>query len=74
LNCLNGCIIWFSIVRYYELLSGGYQQFLFFDDNLENKVSFGIPLKTVGDLMDRYKSITGHELRYYTKDLPINAQ
>ena len=63
-----------SLVKIYELLSSGYQQFLFFDDNQEDKVSFGIPLKTVGDLMDRYKSITGHELRYYTGDLPINAQ
>ncbi len=61
-------------VLVYELINGsGYQQFVF-DDDHHQKFSFGIPLKAVIDLMQRYKSVTGHDARYYTGDLPINAQ
>lgn len=63
-----------SKVKIYELLdSSGYQQFVYGEDELV-KFSFGIPLKTVEELMLRYKSITGYDARYYTGMMPINAQ
>lgn len=61
-------------VMIYELLNGeGFQQFVF-DDNQQQKFSFGVPLKSVGDLMVRYKSITGYDARYWTGRLPITGQ
>lgn len=63
-----------SQVLIYELLDGsGFQQFIF-DDDRQTKYSFGIPLRTVEDLMNRYKSITGYNARYWEGELPINAQ
>ncbi len=46
-------------VLIYELINGsGYQQFVFKDDEEEEKISFGVPLKTVQDLIKQYHPIT----------------
>jgi hypothetical protein len=50
----------------------GYQQYV--HDENDNHIDVGIPLQTVGDLMKRYNSMTGHELKYWDKDYPQTAQ
>ena len=59
-----------SIVKIYELEDGTYQQYI----DEEERFLIGIPLKTVGDLMKRYNSLTGFELKYWDKDYPQTAQ
>ena len=62
-----------SDVLIYELLIGlGYQQ-LVFDENGQEKFSFGIPSKTIDNLMQRHKSMKVYITRYWTGDLPIKA-
>ncbi len=50
----------------------GMQQYVL-DEN-DNQIDVGIPLKTVDDLIKRYNSFTGYELKYWDKDYPQTAQ
>jgi hypothetical protein len=65
---------WFDIdgkVKIYKT-ENGYQQYV--HNHNDDHIDIGIPLQTVGDLMKRYNSMTGHELKYWDKDYPQTAQ
>jgi len=57
-----------SEVKIYKLDDGLYQQYVY--DSNENWIPVGIALRTVGDLMKRYNSMTGNALKYWDKDYP----
>ncbi len=59
-------------VRLFKLDEGLYQQWV--PDEHDNQVTIGIALKTVADLMKRYNSLTGYELKYWDKEYPQTGQ
>ena len=61
-----------SDVMIYKLDDGLYQQYVY--DERDEELIVGIALTTVADLMARYKSMTGYELKYWEAEGAQTAQ